>query len=99
MARASIHSDNVVFVAVSVETTLSTADLRGYAEAEGFDWVFAVATPEMLRALVDEFGRKLANPPATPHFLIHPDGSFSKLATGAMSPEELLRWIATPAAK
>lgn len=98
-ARASIQGDNVVLVAMSVETTVPAANLLAYAKVEGFDWVLAVATPELLRALVDECDRKLANLPATPHFLIHPDGSFSKLAAGAMSREELLRWIATPAAK
>lgn len=98
-ARTALHDDSVVFVAISIETDLPNSDLAGYAKAEGFDWLFAVATPEMLRALVDEFGRTLANPSATPHFAIYPDGSFSKLETGGMTSEELLSWIKKPAAK
>jgi thiol-disulfide isomerase/thioredoxin len=88
-AQASAPED-AVFVALSVETSLSAAQLAQYAEAAGFDWTFAVMTPELLQALVDEFGRAIGNPPATPHFLIASDGSWSELATGIDSPEALL---------
>jgi thiol-disulfide isomerase/thioredoxin len=90
--RAALPSapEDAVFVALSVETSLSAAQLAQYAEAAGFDWTFAVMTPELLQALVDEFGRTIGNPPATPHFLLASDGSWSELATGIDSPEALL---------
>jgi thiol-disulfide isomerase/thioredoxin len=88
---------NVVFVAISVETDLDPATLGAYSETLGFDWPFAVASPDMLWGLVDEFGRTLANPPATPHFVIRPDGSFTELETGIQTPGELAEWIASSA--
>ncbi len=92
-AQATLESEDVIVIAISVETDLSTEDLKHYVEREGFDWPFAVATPELLRALVEEFGRSLANPPATPKFVIHPDGTFSELETGHKSADELVTWL------
>jgi len=75
--------EEVVFIALSVETNLSPADLQTYQAQTGYDMTFAVATPELLAELVNAFGRTVANPPATPHFIIRPDGSISGLETGS----------------
>lgn len=97
-ARAGLSDDEVVFVALSVEGNLPAERLAAYAERNGFDWTFAVATPEMLTALVDAFGRTIANPPSTPHFLIGPDGATSALSTGIDRPEEIVAQVqAAPA--
>jgi thiol-disulfide isomerase/thioredoxin len=85
--------DDVVFVALSVETTISAAELATYAQNQGFDFHFAVMTPEILQALAAEFGQSIANPPATPHFVINPDGSFTSLSTGIETADELLAKI------
>ncbi len=80
----------VVFVALSVEGNLPNEALAQYAEREGFDFTFAVATPELIQALVAEFGRPVTSPPSTPHFIIRPDGATTDLKTGFETPEELL---------
>ena len=85
-AAAQIGSD-VVFVALSVETTLEPAALAAYADSHEFPFTFAVMTPDLLRALAASFGQSVATPPATPHFIIYPDGSASELLTGFSSPE------------
>lgn len=89
-ARAQLNSDDVVFVALSVETALSNDTLQRYTEDTGFDWHFAVAPPEMLQALVDTFGQSITNPPSTPHFIIRPDGTTTELSTGIESADELI---------
>lgn len=81
-AKQQLAGDDVVFVALSVETNIDDATLANYADEAGFDWLFAVATPEMLQQLAGEFGQTIANPPATPHFVIRPDGTYTKLVTG-----------------
>lgn len=86
-------SEDVVFVALSVETTIDDSDLADYTEETGFHWTFAVATPEMLVSLVDSFGQTVTNPPSTPHFIIRPDGSTTDLTTGFEGPEEILQNI------
>ncbi len=82
--------DAVVFVAISVEGNLPDANLAAYAEREGFDFVFTVGSVELLQALVAEFGRSVINPPATPGFIVWPDGSFSELFTGIKSGDAIL---------
>lgn len=91
-AKAQL-GDDVVFVAISVENTISDADLAEYAVNQGFDWTFAVATTELLQALVDEFGRSITNPPATPHFIIRPDGTTTELVTGIEPAADLVAQI------
>jgi hypothetical protein len=71
-----------VFVALSVETNISPEAVAKYTTDQGFDWVFAVMTPEMLKQLTDQFGLTVANPPSTPHFIIRPDGTVTDLSTG-----------------
>ena len=89
-AREQLDGEDVVFVALSVETNIGHGDLAQYAQAAGFDWVFAVMTPEMLQQLVDAFGRAIGTPPSTPHFVIRPDGTTTELVTGIDPPEQLI---------
>jgi thiol-disulfide isomerase/thioredoxin len=79
---AALDPDAFVFLGLSVETNLAPAALASYVDAQGFGWTFAVMSPELLAALVDTFGRSVTNPPATPHFIVRPDGSATTLATG-----------------
>jgi thiol-disulfide isomerase/thioredoxin len=74
--------DDVVFLALSVETNIDDGTLANYADGQVFDWLFSVITPELLGQLVDEFGRTITVPPSTPHFIIRADGSTTELVTG-----------------
>lgn len=92
-AKEMVPDDGVVFLALSVETTLGAQQLAQYADDAGFDWTFAVLTPELLQELVDAFGRAASNPPATPHFIIRPDGTTTALVTGIDGPSDLVAQI------
>ena len=52
-------------------------------------------TPELLRALAAEFGQSVANPPATPLFVLYPDGSSGPLKTGFSPPDAVLSAVAS----
>ena len=80
-------------MALSVETTISDADLLDYTEQTGYFFTFAVATPEMIVSLVDTFGQSITNPPSTPHFIIRPDGSTTELSTGFDGPDNIIENI------
>jgi thiol-disulfide isomerase/thioredoxin len=98
-ARQQLNNPNIVYIGLSVETTLARGDLAGYADTHGFDWTFAVMTPEMVSALTDTFGRSVTVPPSSPHFLIYPDGSLSSLAAGGIeSTAELVQLLTEAAA-
>jgi thiol-disulfide isomerase/thioredoxin len=92
-ARAQLAGEDVVFVTLSVETNIDDATLASYADEAGFGWLFAVLTPEMLQELAGEFGQTIANPPATPHFVIRPDGSVASLYTGIEPAERIVAQI------
>lgn len=84
---------DVIVVALSVEPNLPNDVLAGYADNQGYSFLFAVATPELVEAMVGEYGRSAVNPPATPHFIIRPDGSLTELSTGFHSIEEIVAQI------
>ncbi len=86
-------ADDVVFIGLSLETTLPDEDLARYAKGNGFDWTYAVMSEELLSALAGEFGRTITSAPSTPHFIIRPDGSFTELSTGIDSPAEIVAKI------
>lgn len=92
-ARAQLSDENVVFIALSVETNISNQDLANYAEEAGFEWAFAVSSPELLQELVATFGQSITNPPSTPHFIIRPDGTYTDLVTGIESSEQLINQL------
>lgn len=89
--------DETVFIALSVETNIDNTTLAQYADEAGFDWLFAVATPEILAELTAEFGRAIVNPPATPHFIIRADRSYTDLSTGIDPAAELVSQITSEA--
>jgi hypothetical protein len=96
---ANVHAareqagDDVVFVALSVEPNIGSEALATYASDTGYDLMFAAMPPEMLQALAAQFGQTIANPPATPHFVIQPDGSTGDLVTGIKSTAEILAQV------
>jgi cytochrome oxidase Cu insertion factor (SCO1/SenC/PrrC family) len=92
-AKQQLNSDDVVFIALSVETNIDNPTLASYANKAGFDWLFAVMTPELLRQMADDFGQSITNPPATPHFIIQPDGRFTELVTGVESADQIISQI------
>jgi len=82
------------FASVSLDVDLSESpeDLAAYADREGFDWHFAIADPELYRALQDRFGVASTNPPSTPLIIIGADGTVTPLefGRGTRGAEELL---------
>ena len=90
-AVPGLDRDEFVVVAISVETDLDREDLAAYADEAGFDWLFSVATPDVLKAIVDDLGRGAIVPPSTPHVIVRPDGTYGDLLTGYTEPDEIVR--------
>jgi thiol-disulfide isomerase/thioredoxin len=94
-AKSQVGTDQFVFIALSVETNITAGELAQYADENGFDWLFAVMTPDMLSELAAAFGRTITNPPSTPHFIIRPDGTTTALITGIESDTQILEQLTT----
>ena len=93
-ATAQLEGDYKI-VALSVEDKLPDEDLAKYATTEEFDFTFAVASPEMMRALGEKYGQNVLNPSIGSRFIISPDGQLSELTTGAIEPGELVASLET----
>lgn len=92
--RAQVDPDRYVFVALSVETDLPSADLATYADQKNWPWTFAVMSPELLQQLSDTYGLTIGNPPSTPHFVIGPGGTTSDLSTGIHPAQDIIMDLA-----
>jgi thiol-disulfide isomerase/thioredoxin len=87
-----LNTDEVIFISLSIET-ISDEQLADYARQNDFTQEFVVGTPDLLNALVEQFGRSVISAPGTPHFIIAPDGSLSELSLGSKSVEALLQQV------
>lgn len=88
---AEVAGDDAVFLALSVETELSLADMEEYQKANGFTNIrFAVMSPELLAAMDQAFGTSALNPPSTPKIAVAANGAAGELVTGPESAEEIL---------
>jgi thiol-disulfide isomerase/thioredoxin len=88
---AELAGDDAVFLALSVETELSLADMEEYQKANGFTNIrFAVMSPELLAAMDQAFGTSALNPPSTPKIAVAANGAAGELVTGPESAEEIL---------
>jgi thiol-disulfide isomerase/thioredoxin len=73
-ALDELASPDIVYVSLDVDPNEREADLADYARREGFDWRFAVASPEVSRSLAATFGAQILSPPATPLVVLDPNG-------------------------
>lgn len=94
-----LDPNEFVVMSLSVETHLTPGELASYSVNNGFDWTFAVASDELLTALVTEFGRSVSSPPSVPHFTISADGTVGNFTTGSKSGEEFLSLVRSVAAE
>lgn len=88
-----LSPDSYVVMSLSVETQLSPEELATYATNNEFGWTFAVASEELIAALVGEFGRSVTSPPSVPHFTIAPDGTAGNFKTGSASADQFLNLV------
>ncbi len=87
---AAAAGESATFLALSVETELSSADVATYAQKNGFSNIrFAVMSPEMLSALEMAYGKSVLNPPSTPKIVVDAKGGASSMVTGFESPAAL----------
>lgn len=87
------NPEEVVFVTLAIEPQTTNDALRQYADSESFNWIFAVATQDMVVELITYFGQSVVVPPVTPHFLIRADGRDTGLLTGSPTAQQDLDLI------
>jgi thiol-disulfide isomerase/thioredoxin len=85
--------EEVLSVAIDVDLNEDEALLKRHAEVNGFDWRYAIATPELAQALADAFGNSFLNPTSVPMFLVDKQGGVHLLDFGHKTVEYLTEQI------
>jgi cytochrome oxidase Cu insertion factor (SCO1/SenC/PrrC family) len=81
--------DDFVSVGIDIDLNESAEQLKDHAGRNGFDWVYAIATPEVARAISDLYGVNFLNPPSTPMLIIDRHGQAHPLPFGIKSASDL----------
>ncbi|HUN24212.1 MAG TPA: redoxin domain-containing protein [Anaerolineales bacterium] len=89
------HNPDLISIALDVDINESADSLKQYAVANGFDWRYVVATPEIAREIGNLYGAQFLNPPSTPIFLIDRAGNVQLLPFGIKSASELQTFVET----
>jgi len=67
--------------------------LTDYVRKNGFDWLYAVASVEMIDEISLLYGPQFLNPPSTPMLIIDKNGAAHPLNFGIKSAEELMDYV------
>ena len=78
---------------VNIDPNEDTALLTGYVQQNGFDWLYVVASNEMIDEISALYGPQFLNPPSTPMLIIDRNGNPHPLGFGIKSAEELLEAV------
>lgn len=82
------------YVVLTVDPAEDAARLARYREQHGFDGYYAVAGRDVARALADEFGDQVLNPPATPVVIVSPAGRVTLTPFGPKSADDIATLVA-----
>lgn len=81
--------DDFISLGLDIDPNENADTLKAYIERNGFDWVYAVATPEVSREIGNLYGSQYLNPPSTPMLIVDSHGETHMLPFGIKSAEEL----------
>ena len=85
--------DDFISLGLDIDLNENAADLKGYVESNGFDWLYAVAPLDVAREISTLYGDQFLNPPSTPMLVIDRHGAAHPLPFGIKSADELLQFI------
>jgi thiol-disulfide isomerase/thioredoxin len=83
------EQDDFISVGLDIDPNENAVDLAGYTDRNGFDWVYAVAPPEVSREIGQIYGSQFLNPPSTPILIIDRHGEAHPLPFGIKSAADL----------
>jgi thiol-disulfide isomerase/thioredoxin len=89
-ALEQLDPERVAYVLLDVDPSESGPALATYRERNEFSGVYAIAGTKTARALADEFGDQVLNPPATPIIFIGSDGRVTLTDYGPKSVDTLV---------
>lgn len=92
-ALAELGSAKVRYVVLDVDLNEDAAALADYRVKGGFAGTFVVAGIPVARALAEEFGAQILNPPLTPIVIVSTDGTATLTDYGRKRSEEIVALV------
>jgi len=92
-ALGDLDSDRVAYVLLDVDPNETAPALAEYRTRNGFTGTYVIAGRETARALADEYGDQVLNPPSTPMILIGTDGRITLTDFGHKSSETIVQLV------
>ena len=85
--------DDFVAVGINIDPEEDLAMLQAYVTYNEFDWLYGVASDEVLVEIARTFGQQYLNAPSTPIAIIDKDGGIHTLPFGIKSVDELQNYL------
>ena len=82
--------DDFISLGIDIDPNEDIVLLTGYVRKNGFDWLYVVASGDMVDEISLIYGPQFLNPPSTPMLIIDRKGNAHSLDFGIKSAEELL---------
>lgn len=89
-ALEQLDPERVAYVLIDTDTSESAEELAAYRASNGFTGTYAIATDAVARALIEEFGEQVVNPPSTPKVFIAADGTVGDIIFGSKSADDVV---------
>jgi hypothetical protein len=86
---AGVEPGSVDYILIDVDPSETADALAAYRERNGFTGRYVVASTELARALVADFGDQVLNPPSTPMVVVGTDGTVTLTPFGKKSADDL----------
>jgi thiol-disulfide isomerase/thioredoxin len=83
--------DDFVSIGIDIDSNEDAAKLKGFVDANGFDWKYVVSPAEVSRDISSLYGGQFLNPPSTPMLIIDRHGNVNPLPFGIKSADDLLQ--------
>ncbi len=85
--------DDFISLGLDIDPNENAADLKGYVESNGFNWLYTVASVDISREFSKLYGDQFLNPPSTPMLVIDRHGVAHPLPFGIKSADDLMKAI------
>ena len=85
--------EDFVSLGIDIDPNESVSQLTNYVKENGFDWLYVVASTELINEISDLYGPQFLNPPSTPMLIIDKQGDANLLPFGIKSADELLEYL------
>lgn len=79
----SMDGINVTAVSIDIDLRETEERVKGHIEEHGYDWRYAVATPELKEALIDDYGNAIIDVVGSPILLVCENQSTRLLKRGS----------------